>query len=72
MLATRTQMAQSSQGYVAANRRPACRNCAHVHELPAPQRSDRPNGGLRCQIGGFLVTVQAMCDQWVPIRCKKV
>lgn len=44
-----------SMNYVTANARPACRNCMHSAELPGQ--------AWRCNKGGFLTTVQAVCAQ---------
>ena len=59
--------AKKGMGWVNANARPACGNCAKVNQAQAPEGYAKWYPSLRCGPGGFLTTRYAICDQYEPM-----
>jgi len=58
------KVAMSLQGFVAANKRPACRNCISGDEQRADRSPPFDTVSWYCRKGGFYVTAQAVCKQY--------
>lgn len=56
---------KKAMGYLNANQRPCCRNCAHAKQGAASQDDFYP---WRCTRGGFGVTSQAVCNEHSPVQ----
>ena len=63
------QRAVLEQHYLRATQRPRCESCRQFVVIPKePGTSwDQPNE-LRCDLGGFSVNRDGVCDRWDPIR----
>lgn len=58
---------KASMGYLNANHRPCCRNCAHSQQV-TPSQSSNDIHPWRCVRGGFGVTSLAVCNEHSPAR----
>lgn len=55
---------KASMGYLNANQRPCCRNCANSKQV-TPSNAHNDIYPWRCVLGGFGVTVQAVCNHHI-------
>ena len=58
---------KASMGFMNANHRPCCRNCAHSEQVK-PSYAYNDVYPWRCQKGGFGVTANAVCKEHAPAR----
>lgn len=58
---------KASMGFMNANQRPCCRNCAHSQQV-APSHSSNDIHPWRCVRGGFGVTSLAVCNEHSPAQ----
>ena len=55
---------KAAQGFMPANKRPACKNCTHVFEMAAAHGGNLSS--WQCNKGGFFVPVLAVCEEHQP------
>ena len=65
MRPTHVDRLKKESGFLYGNQRPACQNCAHVHEV-SPTGAANDRWALRCEKQGFGVTALAICDWHEP------
>lgn len=58
---------KASMGYLNANQRPCCRNCANSRQS-TQSMAGNDLYPWRCVLGGFGVTVQAVCNHHVSTK----
>lgn len=57
------EVAQRAMGFKTSSERQRCGNCRQCE-----QREVRGKDGLRCKLGGFLVSPYAVCDKYETDR----